>query len=81
MEIFGNKLKMRDKNTQYVNNEWVNNTPQIINSIAIRSKNSASLVSDRILMLMRKMVIVVILTTTTIVIIIIILNYIYHILH
>jgi hypothetical protein len=68
---------MRDKNTQVVNNEWVNNTPQIINSNAIPSKNNTSLVSYRILMLMRKMIIVVISTTT----IIIILNYIYHILH
>jgi len=82
MEIFNNKLKMRDKNTQFINNEWVNNSPQIINSNAIPSKNNASLVSDRILVLMRKMVIVVILTTTTTIIIkIIILNYFYHILH
>jgi hypothetical protein len=70
---------MRDKSTQYVNNEWVSSTPKIINSKAFPSKNNTNLVSDRILMLMRKIVIVVILTTTTT--IIIILNYFYHILH
>ena len=47
MEILSNKLKMRDKITQFVNNECVNNTPQIINSNAIPSKNSATLASDR----------------------------------
>jgi hypothetical protein len=59
MEILSKKLNMRDMNTQFVNNEWVNNTPEIISSNAILSKNNATLVSDRILMLMRKLVIVV----------------------
>lgn len=35
MEIFNNKLKMKDKNKQFVNNEWVNSAPQIINSNAV----------------------------------------------
>jgi len=47
MEILSNKLKMGDKITQSVNNECVNNTPQIINSYAVPSKNSATLASDR----------------------------------
>jgi hypothetical protein len=47
MEILRNKLKTRDKITQFVNNECVNNITQIINSKAIPSKNSATLASDR----------------------------------
>jgi len=47
MEIFGNKVRMRDKSTQFVNNEWVNNTTKITNSNAIPSKNSTTLVSNR----------------------------------
>jgi hypothetical protein len=47
MEIFSNKLRMRDKSTQFVNNEWVNSTPEIINSNAIPSKNNTTLVSNR----------------------------------
>jgi hypothetical protein len=42
MEILSNKLKMRGKNTQFVNN-----TPQIINCNAILSKNIATLVLNR----------------------------------
>jgi hypothetical protein len=42
MEILSNKLKMRDKNTQFVNNN-----PQIINRNAIPSKNIATLVLNR----------------------------------
>ena len=41
-EILSNKLKMRDKNTQFVNN-----TPQIINRNAFPSKNIATLVLNR----------------------------------
>jgi hypothetical protein len=47
MEILSNKLKMRDMSTQFVNNEWVNNTPKIINSNAVLSKNNAPLVSKQ----------------------------------
>jgi len=47
MEILSNKVKMRDKNTQFVNNECVNNSPQIINSITFPSKNNETLVSSR----------------------------------
>ena len=46
MEILSNKLKMRDMNTQFINNDCVNNTPQIINSNEIPSKNNATLASD-----------------------------------
>ena len=67
---------MRDKNTQFVNNECANNTPQIINSITIPSKNNETLVSNRISMLVRTMVTVLILTTIKIII-----NYFYHIIH
>jgi len=42
MEILSNKLKMRDKNIQFVNN-----TPQIINCNAVPSKNIATLVLNR----------------------------------
>jgi hypothetical protein len=42
MEILSNKLKMRDKNTQFVNN-----TLQIINHNAIPSNNIATLVLNR----------------------------------
>jgi hypothetical protein len=73
---------MGDKITQFVNNDCVNNTPQIINSYAIPSKNNATLASDRqninadenngnngdIL-------------TIIIIIIIIVLNYFYHTIH
>jgi hypothetical protein len=42
MKILSNKLKMRDKNTQFVNN-----TPQIINRNAVPSNNIATLVLNR----------------------------------
>jgi hypothetical protein len=38
---------MSDKSTQFVNNEWVNSTPKIINSDAVSSKNNTTLVSNR----------------------------------
>ena len=46
MEILSNKVKMRDKNIQFVNNECVNNSPQIINSITVPSNNNETLVSS-----------------------------------
>jgi hypothetical protein len=64
---------MREEKKQFVNNECLNNIPLIINSNTIPSKNNATLVPNRILMLMRKTIIVVILTIR----IIIILNYFY----
>ena len=62
---------------QFVNNECVNNTLQIINSNAISSKKNETLVLDRISGLLRTMVIMVILTA----IIINIINYFHHIIH
>jgi hypothetical protein len=70
MESLSNKLKMRGKNTQFVNN-----TPQITNCNAVPSKNIVTLELHRISLLMRMMVIMVILR------IIIIINYFYQIIH
>jgi hypothetical protein len=53
MDILSNKLQTRNKNKQFVNNEFVNNTPLIINHNAVPSRSDATVVPDRILMLMR----------------------------
>ena len=47
MKILSNKVQLGDKNTQFVNNECVNNTPQITNSITVPSNNNETLVSNR----------------------------------
>jgi hypothetical protein len=47
LEILTNKLMMRDKNKQFVNNECVNSIPLIINSNTISSKNDATLIPNR----------------------------------